>query len=178
MGEVYFEENENVFNVSKSENWHKCKYMPFDLINQSKMPMWTRKNIILETISLINSPFITAPMQFNSFNEGWEYVKANKKEGLVLRTKYGDMYKCKLLQEMKIKISSHESGSDKGTFILENGNRISGTSMSFVNKFETLKDKTDLIAEVEYGFMTETGKMFQPRLRRIMTAEEFASESA
>jgi hypothetical protein len=164
IGEVYLNDNSNVFDVTSSKNWNNCKFMPFDIVSNQSTE--AKQRLIDEIVDRINSPFITKPIRFNSVQEGWDYVVKNNQEGLVLKNDY-EWNKIKKLLEGKFKIMKHEKGSEKGTFVLENGSRISGTSISFVKKFEELSKSDDVIAEVEYCFITDSGKLFQPRLRDI-----------
>ena len=127
-----------------------------------------RQQILREKVTELNNPFIVPMKMFNTFQEGWKYVTDNKCEGLILRNS-NNWFKCKLLQEEKIEIVMHEVGKDKGTFILANGSRISGTSQQFVLQYADIKNKGNkAIAEVEFCFKTQEGKLFQPRLRQIV----------
>lgn len=164
-GEMYID-NGNVFDVSKKENWKKTKFMPIDLIDNS-VGYSQRQLILSREIKKLNNPFITSMIRFKEFDEGWKYVLDNNSEGLVIRDE-SNWYKIKILQEIKIEIKEHEIGKNKGTFILVNGNKVSGTSESFVNTFHKIKaENKKPIAEIEYCFLTKDNKYFQPRLRQI-----------
>ena len=77
------------------------------------------------------------------------------------------------MKEAKVEIKEHEKGSQKGTFILVDNNRISGTSETFVETFNNLKEQgRKPIAEIEYQYLTESGCYFQPRLRRVVAESE------
>lgn len=169
VGEVFIDEKGScVFDVSRKENWNKAKFYVFDLLGD-KRSYSERIKIVKEKVAELNNPFIVPMKFFSNFQEGWEFVKENQSEGLVLRNDYS-WYKCKILQEAKVEIESHEAGKDKGTFILIDGNRVSGTSIDYVNKFYELKAKGQKpIAEIEYPFKTKDGHFFQPRLRRVDT---------
>jgi len=163
IGEMYIE-NGNVFDVSRSDNWGRARFMPFDLLIDK--PFEERQKLLDNLIDSIDSEFLTKPIRFNDLTEAWNYVLENREEGLVL--KVGNIwYKMKLLQEDKVEIKSWEQGRDKGTFLLVNNNRVSGTSMEFVDAYNQLKRKGRVFAEIEYPFITEQGHYFQPRLRRI-----------
>jgi hypothetical protein len=167
MGELFISETSNVFDVSRSENWDKVKFMPFDLLDNS-LNYVDRIRVLQEGVKVLDNPFIIPMKLFETFKEGWDYVVANKCEGLILRNS-NNWFKCKLLQEEKIEIVLHEVGKDKGTFILANGSRISGTSQQFVLQYADIKSKGNkAIAEVEFCFKTQEGKLFQPRLRQIV----------
>jgi len=167
MGEVFVDKpNSCVFDVSRKENWDKCKFYIFDLLNNS-CPFSQRKEILMEKIKQLNNNFIVPMKRFNSFKEGWDFVVANNSEGLVLRNE-NNWLKCKLLKEEKIEIVAHEVGKVKGTFILKDGNRVSGTSEQFVIQYLDIKNKGKIpMMEVEFPFRTKEGKMFQPRCRKV-----------
>ncbi len=166
MGEIFISETSNVFDISRSENWSKAKFYVFDLLID--LPYHERMERLNWEVAKLNNPSIVPMKLFDSFQEGWKYVKDNKCEGLILRNS-NNWFKCKLLQEEKIEIIMHEVGKDKGTFILSNGSRISGTSMQFVLQYADIKSKGNkAIAEVEFCFKTQEGKLFQPRLRQIV----------
>lgn len=167
-GEMYIDDG-NVFDISRRENWNKAKFMIIDINERGTLK--ERQKIISEMIAKINSPSITEMVRFDNFTDGWDYVKKNNQEGLVLRNDC-EWYKVKILQEAKVPIKEHETGRDKGTFILEDGNRISGTSASFVIQFLDIQKRGNTpIAEIEFPFKTKEGHYFQPRLRRIFTED-------
>ena len=163
IGEMYVEGG-NVFDISRKENWHKAKFMPFSILNCHNVA--TELEIIMEAVKMINNPKLTSLVLFKDIKTAWDFVIQNNQEGLILKSGYG-WYKIKKLMEGKFKIAGYEKGKDKGTFILENGSRISGTSMGIVNKYFELAKICEPMAEVEYCFITDSGKLFQPRLRRI-----------
>jgi len=169
FGEMYIEGG-CVFDVSRSENWNKAKFMPIDM--ESNLSYSERQTLLQEAVKQIGSEFITPLVKFNNFKEGWDFVEKNDSEGLVIRNSY-EWFKVKKLKEVKIEISSHEPSKEKGTFVLVNGNRVSGTSREFVQKFKDIKASGKIpVAEIEYPFMTEEGSYFQPRLRRIFIKGE------
>ena len=164
VGEMYIQKG-NVFDVSRSENWCRALFMPFDLYMNK--PLEQRQELIDKLINKIKSKSITKPIRFDSIKEGWDYVKKNNGEGLVLKGESG-WFKIKILQESKVEVAKWEKGNTKGTFILKDNNRISGTSVDFVNQFlEWKKQGKKVMAECEYAFLTDSKKMFQPRLRRL-----------
>jgi len=171
-GEMYIEGGK-VFDVMRKENWGKAKFMPIDLINDGKSMTHTlryeeRQKILNEKVKELNNNFITEKIIFSNIPDGWSYVLENEEEGLILKNDY-EWYKIKVLFEAKVKITDWEEGKAKGTFILENGNRISGTSKGYVEIFlQALKDDKEVIAEVEYPCLTDNGKYFQPRLRQVV----------
>lgn len=167
MGEIFLDEPKScVFDVSRSENWSKVKFYPFDLLDNS-ICYQDRQRILQEAVCCLNNNFIVPLRIFNTFKESWDYVIKNESEGLVIRNDK-EFYKVKLLHESKMPIIAHEKGKDKGTFILENNNRVSGTSESFVLTYQTIKAKGKIpMCEIEYPFITKDGKFFQPRLRRV-----------
>lgn len=179
MGEMYIDKpNANVFDVSRKENWDKAKFMPFDLIESDNykeiydMPLNERLELLFSLVVELDNENITEMITFDTFKEGWDYVEKNNCEGLVIRDNH-TWFKVKKLNEDKIEIVEHEAGKDKGTFILKNGSRISGTSQQFVMKYLGIKKREQkAIAEIEYPFKTKEGKYFQPRLRQIKEQNE------
>jgi len=168
-GELYIEGG-NVFDVSRRENWNKAKFMPIDL-EDTQLSYSERQAVLKKLVEEISSESITELQKFKDFDEGWNYVKENDSEGLVIRNN-SNWFKVKALKEVKIEIAEHEPSKEKGTFILKDGNRVSGTSKEFVRKFHELKAQNKIpIAEIEYPFLTKNGSYFQPRLRRIETIE-------
>lgn len=156
----------NVFTISRSSNFSKAFFMPIDLF-KSPLNYAIRQEILIEKIREANSKFVTQQVRFKDITTAWEFVKENKQEGLVIRNNY-EWYKVKLLQEAKVKIKEWEQGKDKGTFILVDDNRISGTSMDFVRQFlKARQEDKEAIAEIEFPFITNEGHYFQPRLRQI-----------
>jgi hypothetical protein len=169
-GELYVDGG-NVFDVSRSENWKKAKLMPIDLEN-TNLNYTQRQALLKQLVTEVSSPFITPLVKFNDFKSGWDYVKENNSEGLVLRNER-EWFKVKILKEIKIEIKEHEPSKEKGTFILIDGNRVSGTSKDFVQKFKDVKASGKIpFAEIEFAFKTENGSYFQPRLRRIFIKGE------
>jgi hypothetical protein len=166
-GEVYIGEDKNVFDVSRSENWRNALFCPIDLID-NKLSLKERQEIIKNKVSEINSFYITELKKFDSFKEGWNYVKENNREGLVIRND-NEFYKVKILKEVKEEIVSHLKGTSlKGTFILLSGNKVSGTSESYVKQYlDIVARGNKAIGEIEFPFLTEDNKYFQPRLRLI-----------
>jgi len=170
FGEMYIEGG-NVFNVSSSENWNKAKFMLIDL-EDNKLNYTQRHILLQQVVKEVNNPFITPLVKFKDFKEGWDYVKENNSEGLVLRNER-DWFKVKSLKEAKVEIREHEPSKDKGTFILIDNNRVSGTSKDFVRQFKEIKAQGKIpIIEIEYAFLTEEGKYFQPRCRRVFAKGE------
>lgn len=178
FGEMYIDmKGATVFDVSSKENWSKAKFMPIDLIDKSKNYK-DRQKIISDKVKEINKKGennITPLIRFKTFEEGWNYVVKNDEEGLVIRHNDFDTqwFKVKILREDKVRIIDWEPGSDKGCFILENNNRISGTSVGYVKQFkDILESGGTAMAEIEYPFMTKDGHYFQPRLRRLFELKE------
>lgn len=164
-GEMFIEGG-NVFDISSRENWKKALFMIID-INDESLSYAKRQILLQQFIKEMNSEFITPLVKFKDFESGWNYVKETNGEGLVLRNE-NNWFKVKALQEVKIEIKEHEPSKEKGTFVLKNGNRVSGTSRDFVRKFHEIKAQGKIpIAEIEYPFLTENGAYFQGRLRRI-----------
>jgi hypothetical protein len=168
IGEMYIDKKGScVFDVSRSENWSKAVFMPFHLVDNTKS-FDEGQEILAQKVKELNNPFIKPMIKFRSFIEGWDYVKENESEGLVLRNSR-EWFKVKILKELKEEIVGHEVGtSPKGTFTLASGNRVSGTSISFVQQFFNIKSQGKTpIMELEFAFTTDEGKYFQPRCRRV-----------
>ena len=171
IGEMYLDEpNSNVFDCSRSENWDKLKFMPFDLLDNN-LNLDDRQELLLSLVVKLDNDFITEMINFNSFDEGLNYCLNNNSEGLIFRNDFR-WVKYKLLKEEKIEIVAHEIGKDKGTFILKNGSKVSGTSIQYVEQYLDIKSRGNKAeAEIEYPFKTKEGKLFQPRLRLIREIE-------
>lgn len=178
FGEMYVDQKgATVFDISSKENWSSAKFLPIDLIDKKKSYKERQEELSLK-IKETNDKGenrISPLIRFETFEEGWNYVEKNEEEGLILRHKVFDTqwFKVKILREDKVKIVDWEPGSDKGCFILENGNRVSGTSVGYVKQFqEILESRGIAMAEIEFPFMTKDGHYFQPRLRRIFEIKE------
>ena len=168
FGEMYVEGG-NVLDINSKDNWKGAKFMPIDMEHSEIYSV--RQLALIEKIRETNSDFITQKIIFTDINLAWDLVVKEKLEGLVIKDKR-ELFKCKLLQEAKIEIIGHEPSKEKGTFLLVNNNRISGTSRDFVQKFKDIKAQGKIpIAEIEYCFITKDNHYFQPRLRRIETKE-------
>ena len=156
MGEMY-KESGTVSDITTKDNWPDAKYMLFarDLGEQG---------ILNRYVELANSWWLTVPVLFDTILGGWKCVCENALEGLVIKT-LNKWYKVKRLCEDKVKIVDWLPSKTKGTFILENGNKVSGTKMEYVEQFKA--SKGDCIAEIEYPYLTKEGRYFQPRLRQI-----------
>jgi len=169
VGEM-FVQGGNVFDVSKRENWNKAHFYIFDLIDNSKT-FKERQEILKQKVKEINNPFIEELIIFDDFEQGYNYVKKYNQEGLCIRNE-NNWFKWKLLQNTKIEIVAHEIGKEKGTFILSNGNRVSGTSKELVTQVLGIKNRGNkAIAEISYPFITEAGHFFQPRITDIIEVE-------
>ena len=128
--------------------------------------------MLKKLVEEISNESITKLIKFKDFDEGWDYVEENKGEGLVIRDNR-NWFKVKILQETKVEIKQHEPSKEKGTFILIDNNRVSGTSKDFVRRFWEIKAQGKKpIAEIEYQLLTKNGSYFQPRLRRIFVEGE------
>lgn len=181
--------NGNVLELNKSENWNKAKYYVFDILeldyqDTKGYPLFERQKILRELIDgMENVEFIK---QFNSFNEGWNYVKENNLEGLVIKRKdsiylsnlYTEMrtnswLKIKNWKEEKLRIVGFEEGDVKGAFILENGSRVSALRSDLGKLFS---DGCRLEAEIIYMGKTQGNSLFQPVLKRLFKDGELIFE--
>lgn len=176
IGEMFIDEKGScVFDVSRSENWTKAVFMPFDLIDDRLTYEQRQQKLSIE-VNYLNNPFIKPLTKFNTFKEGWDYVVKNKSEGLVLRNS-NKWFKVKILKEVKIEIKEHQIGKNKGCFILINDNKVSGTSEELVKQYLEIKKRGNkAIGEVEFAFLTDDGKYFQPRLRLIREEKKTETE--
>lgn len=178
VGEMHIE-NGNVFDVNTKANFDRARYCIFDIIQYEGVSI--KDKPIEERWKLIEALFekygasqemIERPFSSGTYSDMWMQVEANKWEGLVLKpkgSKYGvGWLKCKLLQEIKIRILAYDPKESKGAFILDGGNRCDALSSAYVQQFADIsaRGKT-AIAEVQYPFLTKDGHLFQPRLRRI-----------
>lgn len=178
-GEIALEGG-NILQLNRKENWHKARYYIYDLYkvngeSTEGLSIVEKRNLIDEIVWKKSSEHITAPLTFQSFDDGWSYVTANMREGLVLKEEDGICWKVKRLTEEKLPIVSHVKGKAKGAFILNRNGmpcKVSGTSQKFVDAFHILKKKgLQAYAEIEYSFLTDDGIPYQPRLRRLGTLE-------
>lgn len=167
VGEMFIDKPQaNVFDISRRENWNKACFLPFDFLD-SNLSYLERMKMLDKKVKEINNPYIFRMIRFKTFKKGWDYVLKYQSEGLVIRNN-SKWFKIKLLKEDKIEIIRHEPSKVKGTFILKNGSHISGTSEDYVKQFHIIVRKgKKAIAEIEYPFITNDGKYFQPRLRQI-----------
>ena len=170
FGELYID-NGNVFDVSRSENWNRAKFMPIDL-DKDNLNYDQRQILLNQLVKEVSSPYITPLVKFKDFSQGWEFVKESNGEGLVIRNGR-EWFKVKILKEVKIEIKDHIPSTEKGTFVLIDNNKVSGTSKEFVRQFHDIKaqGKTPIM-ELEYCFLTDENKYFQPRLRKIYAKGE------
>jgi ATP-dependent DNA ligase len=152
------------------EGTYKVKFMPID-IKDSPLSYSQRQVLLKQLVTEISNEAVTPLVKFKDFESGWNYVKETKGEGLVVRNER-EWFKVKALQNTKIEIVRHEEGSEKGCFILSNGNKVSGTSKELVKQFKEIKERGNkAIAEISYPFITETGHFFQPRLTNLCEVE-------
>jgi hypothetical protein len=172
VGEIFYKsfEESRVFDVTTKTNQNLCKFMVIDILNN--LPYEEKQKILKEKIKQANSNFIAEMREYSDLETAWNHILKTKSEGLILKTDFKD-FKVKLLQEDKVEIVNHEAGSEKGTFLLKTGDRISGTSRAFVNKFYEIKAQGKIpIMEVEYQYLTKENKMYQSRCRKIYAKGE------
>lgn len=171
----------NVLQLNKATNWHKAKFYVFDIysvggMSTDQMDALTRRDLIDEILSEQKFNNISAPTRFDTFEQGWSYVKAADAEGLVLKALNHACWKVKYLKEEKVKVVDHIPGRSKGSFLIErNGvtSKVSGTSDAYVSAFKQLMSQgLQPYVEIEFGFLTDEGKPYQPRVRRLGTLEQ------
>ena len=74
---------------------------------------------------------------------------------------------CLLLWE---EIIGFESGDVKGSFLLSNGGKVSSLASGVGELYE--KQTKKVFAEIIYQFKTKDGKLFQPRLKRLVDSRK------
>ena len=176
----------NVLQINRKENWSKARFYLFDLFEhkgqdlRGKTPDEIRDRIH-HALKGQGSETIVMPRAFDDFGDGWNYAKSQKAkgnyvEGVVLKTLTGKPFKIKLLTEEKLPIIGFEAGAVKGAFIMyRNGVacKVSGTSIDYVKRYHAMTAKgLKPYVEIEYQFLTDEGKPFQPRLRQLGTLKE------
>ncbi len=174
----------NVLQLNASVNWNRAKFYIFDLysvngLDFTKAGALAQRQALETIISKVNFTNILIPPKFASFDEGWDHIKANGLEGIILKNDNGAIFKIKHMKEAKVKIVGYEPGSTKGAFIVDwNGVqcRVSGTSTDYVQRCHNMiaQGQTPYL-EIEYLFKTDDGHPFQPRIRRIGTIEQLTS---
>jgi len=186
-GEIALSETSNVFDVSRKVNWYKAKYFVFDILELNGedlrgLSLLKRRFILISELGKLKSKYLNLPRTFKTLKEGWDYVKKNNREGLIIKdltSTYpkGDIFKgirsknwfkLKNWKETELEVIGHEKGSDKGTFILKDNIRISALSPKMVIEWKDLRQKGTVFAEVSYLKKTDSGKLFQPILKRLV----------
>lgn len=180
-GEVALPGASNISQLSKKENWPHAVYYIFDLywlddLECNSLPITQKRGILEDLIKQNSFRHIELPKKFKSFAEGWSFVLEHEREGVVLKLPDGTCYKVKHLKEEKLQIVDHIPGKAKGAFMLDRKGilcKVSATSETYVQAYKALKDKgLDVYAEIEYPYLTDAGKPYQPRLRRIGTLKD------
>ena len=170
----------NILQLNRAVNWHKAKYFVFDLFavngkSVEHLSVFERREMLERIVAKGNFKHITVPKKFKTFDEGWNYVKKNEAEGIVIKEPNA-IWKVKLLKELKVPIVKHVEGKAKGAFLINyNGvvSKVSGTSLSFIEQYNALvRAGKKVLAEIECPFITDDGAPYQPRLRRIGTAAD------
>jgi len=176
-GEIYFP-NGCVSDCIIEENWSKCRYAVFDVLNIdgndiSNLHLSRRlfhiKSMIknMKNVELVNT--------FNTINEGWNFIKKHNREGLILKNPnsiYEDKrsknwIKVKNFEETVEEIVGYEEGKLKGAFIMESGGKMSALSEDFVKQYFKMKEEGKVFAEIQFLYRTSSGKLFQPVLKRL-----------
>jgi ATP-dependent DNA ligase len=176
----------NVLQINKKVNWPNARFYLFDLFEHNGQDLRDinpdeARDRMEKIVKAMDSGVIVLPKRFRDFGAGWDYVKSQRRrgvyaEGVILKPVDGlhQPYKIKYLVEEKLQVLDHEAGSAKGAFICRRKNgvvgKVSATSAGYVAQYKTLKAKgLKVFVEVEYQFLTDEGKPFQPRLRRLGT---------
>lgn len=170
----------HVLHLNKKANWHKARFYAFTMLEHDGQDM-TDASVddnrhVLETVFGRRRPIHThlrIPFKWKSFQDAWAHVLKLKLEGTVLKERHGEgrVYKIKRYTETKIPVVGHTAGDAKGSFqVLLNGVvcNVSALSEGHVDKYNAmLAANVEPWAEIEYLFLTDNGKMFQPRLRHL-----------
>lgn len=187
-GEICLNEKTTVFDINRKVNWKNAIYIIFDILEWNgqdlrPLPLCQRQEKLAEFLKVQKSKSLLSPRRYGSLEIGWEEVVGQQLEGLIVkdlnsiytplplfkgvRTK--SWFKVKNWKETELEVLDHEEGNVKGTFILEGGLRLSGTSVGFVSQFKTAKSLGKRVfAEISYLRETSDGKLFQPILKRLV----------
>ena len=171
----------NVFSVSRKANWHKAKLYLFGISEYDGSevvgnPLEIRKE--LERLVGKNFKHITLPFKWDDFSKAWRWVKKHEVEGLVFKSLIGGIdFKLKDWKEFKVPVIGHTAGLQKGSFQIacESGavSSVSATSVEYVDRYNHLVASGKAVwMEGECLFLTDEGKPFQPRIRRIDVKSE------
>jgi len=189
-GEIALGENSNVLALNKKENWNKSIFYVFDIIKYDSVDttiytLEERRKILDKLILKINSPYVKLIRSFDDIEKAWNYVCNNNLEGLVIKRKSSKYYhynkdifnpirindwlKIKNWRETKERVVDFIKGSEKGSFILENGSKVSTLENGVGEIF--LKNKSlnkKVYAEIFYMMKTSNNRLFQPKLKRLV----------
>ena len=174
----------NVLQLNKRESWPSAKLFIFDIFEHNgksttHLSPRQARDLIDNILNDHRFDHLKTPEEFKTFEAGWKYIEEHDLEGLVLKDKNGECFKVKKYKEEKLPIVGYEKGKKKGAFIIErNGvrSKVSGTSEGHVRQYEALlKRGLKPLAEIEYLFLTGDGIPFQPKLRRIGTADSLST---
>jgi hypothetical protein len=176
-----------VFDVSAKENWSKARLYLFKVMKLkghdfTSAPATEVREVIEDQMKAhrFQTHSLTIPRRFGSVDEGWDFVKKNDMEGLVLKSDVGPQFKVKYWKEAKWAIVGFEQGAMKGAFLVLNPKsgavgKISALSAGFIAEYNALlAAKEKPFAEFEYLYLTKNDIPFQPRLRRIGTETTLA----
>lgn len=180
----------NVLKINKKENWPKARIYIFDMLEwqgqdtRSALPADNRRLIedAFATFATFapQMPSLRMPFKFRDFQTGWAWIIKHNLEGLVLKELSGaKTYKVKYMREEKLPVVGFTPGSVKGCFQVERKGVVGGVSalsVAFVQQYKDMLSKgLQPYVEIEYMFLTDEGKPFQPRLRRMGTLQELAT---
>jgi len=191
-GEIYVKGG-CVHDINQKTNWKNAIMVVFDILkkdgkNITSYPLRERRIALAEfNKEKRDDKIVEMPMVFQSFKQGWEYIKQRDLEGIMVKnlnsTYHHDLNdilkvfrvntwkKCKNWREAVMEIIGHNQGSVKGSFTLINGSKISANSKKIVEEYYQMKDKGRVFAEFMYLYKTNQGRFFQPRLKRIRCGE-------
>lgn len=189
-GEIYLNENSTVFDVNRKENWDKVNYVVFDILwfkdmDLRDLPIPKRQVVLKKLVSAINNDHIQFPKKWDNFKEAWDYVIQNNLEGLIAK-KINSRYvkTTKLLKSVRsrnwLKIKNRKETlivfdkfevSEKNpeyATLISGADRVACYGKVKDTAVEKIKKSGSVAGEVQYLYKTDSGKCFQPILKRLV----------
>lgn len=163
-----------LYSIARRENWDKASFFPFWLPNADNI--FTSRAELENICSKVRGNTIILPRKFSSVKSAWNVIEKEKGEGIVAKTQSGAIYKVKRLEELKCEILEYDEKGGKGSFTicLPSGiiANVSATSAKYVEAYHILKERgCRPYVEIEFMYMSDSGKPIQPRIRRLGTLE-------
>jgi hypothetical protein len=181
-GEISIE-NGTVHDINKSVNWDKAKFFLFDMVKPTFN--YTQRNmLLLNFLKDKEIRYVTTPRKFSTLEEGWNFVKANNLEGLVLKEKYSpypsndnvldeihtNMWlKVKNLKEKVICFNGYEKHT-RGCVLIANGFlRINFNNLDLTDvATKEIDTKGCVFGTVCYLREMESGKFREPYVKELV----------